>query len=279
MTDFASSNGLPWYLPLAFVTWATQMFVFHCLGYAFQMADTRGWLRSAKVRNVDRKTYAQLLPRVLLNQCLILLPSMLVLEWAGLAFVGPAHAPARLYYLGYFVAIGLGYDVVQYVTHRFILHRQKWMKSMGHALHHSTGASKAISACYMSGADFFLEIVLPYLVPLVLIGGGGSNVVFHCVVASMGAFGGLYEHSGYDFAVPVRQSAWAGVAPKLVNTLAGLISSHAHAEHHRRGNVSFSDGFGLPGLCDAWLGTRWDKVAEARMAKAQPASPRDALSL
>jgi len=267
MTGFAASNGLPWDLPLSFVTWAIQMVVFHGLGYAFHVADKRHWMRFAKVRTVDRMTYVQLLPRVLFNQCFILLPSMLVLEWAGLAFVGAAHAPVFYYVLCY-VALGFGYDITQYITHRFILHRRPWMRSLGHALHHSTGASKAISACYMSGADFFLEIVLPYLVPLVLIGGGGSSVVFHSLLVSMGAFGGLYEHSGYDFAVPVRASALARRAPGFANALAGLISSHAHAEHHRRSNVSFSDGFGLPGLCDAWFGTRWDKVAEVRMSKA-----------
>jgi hypothetical protein len=36
------------------------------------------------------------------------------------------------------------------------------------------------------------------------------------------------------------------------------ISSHAHAEHHRRASVSFSDGFGSPGLCDWLFRTRWD---------------------
>ena len=41
-----------------------------------------------------------------------------------------------------------------------------------------------------------------------------------------------------------------------------MVTSKAHAEHHRRGMVSFSDGFGSPGICDAIFATRWDLVAE-----------------
>jgi hypothetical protein len=89
-------------------------------------------------------------------------------------------------------------------------------------------------------------------VPLVLIGGGGSDVLFHVVTMGLGVIGGLYEHSGYDFGgVPL---------PRLLQFVpASLISSHAHGQHHRRSSVSFSDGFGSPGLCDYLFGTRWDR--------------------
>jgi hypothetical protein len=50
--------------------------------------------------------------------------------------------------------------------------------------------------------------------------------------------------------------------------LEGLITSKAHAEHHRRSNVSFSDGFGSPGLCDTIFRTRWD-LAEDPMPPAR----------
>ena len=46
--------------------------------------------------------------------------------------------------------------------------------------------------------------------------------------------------------------------------LAGMITSQAHGEHHAKGNVSFSDGFGSPGVCDTAFGTRWDVVARRR---------------
>ena len=142
---------------------------------------------------------------------------------------------------------------MQYAAHRWLLHNTRfgWLR---HNLHHSTGASRAITACYMSAPDFFLTIVCPYLVPLVVIGGGTSNLGFQLLVACLGAVGGLYEHSGYDFAVAPKIAVrrWYSLMP------ASLVSSHAHGEHHRRFRVSFSDGFGSLGLCDLVFRTRWD---------------------
>ena len=70
----------------------------------------------------------------------------------------------------------------------------------------------------------------------------------------LGAVGGLYEHSGFDFAAGLKAvpQRWLSHIP------ASLLSSHAHGEHHRRSRVSFSDGFGSPGLCDLIFRTRWD---------------------
>ena len=106
----------------------------------------------------------------------------------------------------------------------------------------------------MSDPDFFLTVVCPYLAPLILIGGGTSNSAFQLLVACLGAVGGLYEHSGYDFAAGSGPSPrrWISILP------ASLVSSHAHGEHHRLSRVSFSDGFGSPGLCDLIFRTRWD---------------------
>jgi len=256
---FTDNGVLPWFLPLAFVAWAVQMIAYHGIGLAFEWCDQHKYLRSCKMRDVDRLSYRQLLPRVLANQVFILLPAMLFMQWVGLAFVGTPHlTPLR--FIANMVLIGIGHDIVQYITHRLVLHRPSLMKPLGHSLHHSTGASKSISACYMSGADFFLEIVLPYLIPLAIIGGGGSDILFHCLVASLGAFGGLYEHSGYDFSAPLPKSWLGRTFPRVASVIALLITSKAHAEHHRRGSVSFSDGFGSPGICDNWFGTRWDKI-------------------
>jgi hypothetical protein len=105
----------------------------------------------------------------------------------------------------------------------------------------------------MSAPDFFLTIVAPYLLPLILIGGGTANVPFQLLVACLGAVGGLYEHSGYDFV-----SALGVPGRRIALIPSSLISSHAHGEHHRRSRVSFSDGFGSPGLCDLVFRTRWD---------------------
>lgn len=266
-----SSSVLPWWMPLSVFVWIVQMIAFHGLGYAFEHCDRTGALRRFKVRDIDRKSYRQLLPRVLANQVFILLPCMVLMQMAGLAFTGTPHLALWLYPM-FFVVMGLGHDIVQYSTHRYLLHRPSLIRVLRHSLHHSTGASKGISACYMSAPDFFLEIVLPYLVPLALIGGGGADIVFHSLIAGLGAFGGIYEHSGYDFATLLPKTQLARRMPRFVTTLAGLISSHAHGEHHAKGNVSFSDGFGSPGVCDTALGTRWDLVAARREAEAAAAA-------
>jgi sterol desaturase/sphingolipid hydroxylase (fatty acid hydroxylase superfamily) len=235
------------------------MVVFHAFGFGFELADRKGWNRGAKMRNVGRKLYSELLPRVLANQVFVLLPAMVIVQWAGLAFTGVAHLSLERFITN-MILLGIGHDIVQYVVHRYLLHRPSLSRVMRHSLHHSTGASQAISACYMGTLDFFLEIVLPYLIPLVLIGGGGADMVFHPLVASLGAVGGLYEHSGYDFAAPLKSSRFFTRWPKLSTWIAGAITSRAHAEHHRYNNVSFSDGFGSPGICDTLLGTRWDQA-------------------
>ncbi|HYP58296.1 MAG TPA: sterol desaturase family protein [Beijerinckia sp.] len=266
MVNLIDAGGiLPWWLPLSVLTWAVQMVAYHSIGLAFEWCDRTKRLAACKVRDVDRLGYIELLPRVLINQLFILLPSMVALQWAGLAFTGAPHlSPLR--FITNMVLMGIGHDIVQYIAHRHILHRADLMRKLGHGLHHSTGASKSISACYMSSTDFFLEIVLPYLVPLALVGGGGADIFFHCFVASLGAFGGLYEHSGYDFAAPLPKTRFYRAMPRLAGWVAAAVTSKAHAEHHRRSNVSFSDGFGSPGICDTLFGTRWDKAGEASRA-------------
>jgi sterol desaturase/sphingolipid hydroxylase (fatty acid hydroxylase superfamily) len=252
----AAQHGwpLPW-MPVALAVWLVHMAVFHGVGLGFQWCDRTGAFRRCKVRNRDRLSYAAMLPRVLFNQTCVLLPAMLALEFLGLAFTGPSRL-APIAFLGGLVVMGIGHDIVQYSTHRWLLHNRalRWLR---HDIHHATGASRSIGACYMSAADFFLNIVCPYLVPL-MIARAGSDLAFHFVVAGMGAIGGLYEHSGYDFATAARGNTaslparlWRLVPPSLV-------SSHAHGEHHRRSSVSFSDGFGSPGLSDLMFRTRWD---------------------
>jgi sterol desaturase/sphingolipid hydroxylase (fatty acid hydroxylase superfamily) len=263
MLDMASS--LPWWLPLSVLAWAVQMAVFHGVGLFFEWSSRTGMLASFRVRDIERLTYVQLLPRVLFNQIFILLPAMVAFQYAGLAFTGAPHLSAWHFVAG-MLLMGVGHDIVQYVFHRFVLHRPGLIRKLGHSVHHSTGAAKSISACYMSPADFFLEIVLPYLIPLALIG-AGADVSFHLVVASLGAFGGLYEHSGYDFAVPLASGNRSGSWLQPRAWLAAVVTSKAHGEHHRRSNVSFSDGFGSPGICDTIFKTRWDLAEAGRKAE------------
>jgi sterol desaturase/sphingolipid hydroxylase (fatty acid hydroxylase superfamily) len=255
------------WLPLSVLVWFVQMVAYHGLGLWFEYLDRTGGLSAFKVRPVDRLTYARTLPRVLFNQVFLLLPAMCLAQWAGLAFVGPAHIGPLLFVAG---ALGMtiGHDAVQYVTHRAILHRPALMLWLGHAVHHTATASRAISACYMSAADFLLEIVCPYLLPLIAvsaIGGAGSDLAFHFLAVVAGAFGGLYEHSGYDFGDRLEKSG----AP-LLRFLGARISSRAHAEHHGRGNVSFSDGFGSSGIFDTLFRTRWDLMARRERRRRRP---------
>lgn len=252
MTLISTATALLLPLPVSIIVWAGHMIVFHGVGFGFELSDRAGALKQFKVRKNDRLSYVAALPRVLFNQTFVLLPAMWLCEKTGLAFTGSpkislAFAAVAL------VLMTVGHDIVQYVAHRWLLHnlRFRWLR---HDLHHSTGASRAITACYMSAPDFFLTIVAPYLVPLILIGGGTGNVPFQVLVACLGAIGGLYEHSGYDFAPSLKSATrrWLALVP------ASLASSHAHGEHHRRSRVSFSDGFGSPGLCDFIFRTRWD---------------------
>ena len=180
------------------------MLAFHVLALGFEVCDRRGVFRRFKLRNVDRLSYGRILRRVLINQVFILLPAMLLCQYAGLAYVGTPHLSV-LMFLGGLVLMAVGHDVVQYAGHRWLLHHPR-LRWLGHHVHHATGASKSISACYMSPGDFFLNIVCPYLIPLILIGGGGSDVLFHLLTMGLGVIGGLYEHAGYDFGV-ARETA------------------------------------------------------------------------
>ncbi len=256
------------WLPLSFLVWAVHMVVYHGLGLGFEWCDQRDWLRGAKVRNVDRLHYSEILPRVLANQTFILLPAMLAVQWAGWAFTGPAEL-GPWGFVGGMIALAIGHDIVQYIFHR-PLHRPGIARRLKHSIHHSTGASQAISACYMSGADFFFEIVLPYLLPLVLIGGGGSNIAFHILVASLGAAGGLYEHSGYDFAVPFRRTRFFAARPWLGGVIAGMINSPCAWRTSSPQQCELQRRFRQSGICDTLFGTRWDKVPGRAGARAGP---------
>lgn len=255
-------------MPLALWVWLAQMAAYHGFALLFEACERFGALAAFKVKTKERLSYRAMAPTVLRNQCLLLLPAMLLLEALGLAFVGERSLPLGVMLLG-FAGLTVGHDVVQYAAHRFILHRPELMRRLGHALHHSTIGSRGISACYMSGPDYFLEIVCPYLIPLALIGGGGADAGFHVLVVAAGAFGGVYEHSGYDFGRGLRRRAGPGLAGRLRAVLGGMLSSEAHAAHHSRGNVSFSDGFGSSNLCDSLFRTRYDLVADRRRGAMQ----------
>src|SRR5208283_3650882 len=257
-------DSLLCWAPLSAQIWVIQMAAYHGIVLWFEWLDRSGRLQRFKFKRMERATYFELLPRVLANQFCILLPAMLLMQWAGLAYVGSPTVSLPVF-MASVAFLTVGHDVLQYVAHRFILHRPEMMRRLGHAVHHSTIGSLGISACYMSAADFFLEIVCPYLIPLAF-APLGSNFLVHSLVVTAGAFGGLYEHSGYDFAPALREPADGRAPGRLRLALARMISSEAHAAHHSRGNVSFSDGFGSSNICDTLFRTRFDLVAPRRGA-------------
>lgn len=263
-----TAQNLPAWLPLSVLVWIVQMIAYHGFGLWFEYLDRTGSLADYKTRPVDRWTYAQVLPRVLFNQVFILLPVMFLVEKTGLAFVGPEAISPLMFVVG-LIGMTVGHDLVQYVSHAWILHRPTLMRALGHSVHHSTTASRSISACFMSPADFLLEIAAPYLLPLIAVtavGSAGTNLLFHFFAVTAGAFGGLYEHSGYDFSLKLAKSG-----NPLLRFVASRISSRAHAEHHGRGNVSYSDGFGSSNICDTVFKTRWDLVAPRERRRRSPA--------
>lgn len=92
---------------------------------------------------------------------------------------------------------------------------------------------------YMSAPDFLLEIVIPYLVPLIVLSKTNLCNTPTCIaILPLGAFGGLYEHSGYNF--------FEGIA---------ALDTTVHGLHHRFYNCSFADGVGAPSILDTAMGT------------------------
>ncbi|KAJ5194833.1 uncharacterized protein N7498_008271 [Penicillium cinerascens] len=257
-------------IPLSVKTWAIQQLGFYGTALLFEYFD-KTTFRRLRVREPDRKPFNQLLLRVLVNQCCILLPCMMLTQVVGICFTGPTHLHP-INFLLILPAMAVGHDVVQYLTHRYLLHSPniKLMRLLRHSVHHMTTASRGISACYMSSVDFLLEIVFPYLVPLILVGGGGADIRLQYLVAGLGAMGGVYEHSGYDFGVSLRSLGKASestdtaensnsyISLAVLRALGGIFDNRAHGEHHARANVSFADGFGNPGVCDTLFGTRFD---------------------
>ena len=271
LLDNSQLLQLPQWLPMSVYAWLVQQTVFHLIGFIFECCDRSksNSIRRLKVGAIDGKPYMRLLPRVLFNQGFVLLPCMALSQWLGICFTSTPHQLSLTRFVLSLPLMAIGHDLVQYFSHRYLLHQPivPLVRLLKHSIHHSTGATKAISACYMSLPDFFLEVVLPYLVPLALVGGGGSDALFHSLVAGLGAVGGLYEHSGYDFSSTFIPSEGQDLLVQRLGlgcVLKQLLDNRAHREHHIRANVSFSDGFGSPGLCDTLFGTRWDLVARIR---------------
>lgn len=219
------------------------MTVFHVLSFLFFLLDS--YFPNLRVKHFrggpSAPTYLSMLPRVLFNQLFILLPFMLLSTHFGLTYPStPRPEPTPLASVLSLVALGpLLHEAAFYIFHRFILHSSWGFRLLDHHLHHTSLAHSAISAMYMSGPDFVLEIVLPYLLPLGVLSSSGACSPACCVaMLPLGALGGLYEHSGYNF--------FEGIA---------ALDTSVHALHHRFYHCSFADGVGAPSVFDAALGT------------------------
>lgn len=126
------------------------MVTFHTVAYLFH--------RFQPSSEREKFTYIDMLPVILRNQCLILLPTFVTIH--HFIPIGPVAEFCLLTFFLHVAGASICHDVVMYVFHRFILH-----SSCGfayHKLHHTTFATVAASALYMSSIDFILEIVLPF---------------------------------------------------------------------------------------------------------------------
>lgn len=233
-------------------SWLLFMLTFHPACLIFHFLDCKQHFASYKIYPPTENTpsYRQMLPIVLFNQIFILLPSMLLTTYLNLSYAPKHLQPSPLQSIIAIILFTTSlHELAFYVVHRYILHSAWGFHRLNHALHHATKAHSAISAMYMSPPDFFLEIVIPYLVPLIFVSHFNcvSNI-FCTTIFPLGAFGGLYEHSGYNFFPNI---------PALDTTVHGL--------HHIYYHCSFADGVGSPSVLD--------RLFETVCAHVGPAAP------
>jgi hypothetical protein len=88
-------------------------------------------------------------------------------------------------------------------------------------------------------------------------------VTFLACLAGMSIGHDVVQYAGHHWLLHNRHFRWLGHdihhGAGASESGTSCYMSHAHGEHHRRWQVSFSDGFGSPGLCDFAFGTRWDR--------------------
>lgn len=223
------------------LSWLLFMLFFHSLGFLFHILDVTRTLSHYKhfhATSNNTPTYMQMLPLVLFNQTMLLLPIMLLTTHLGLTYhlqhVQVTTQAVLISFTSVLLIAPFVHELMFYIAHRYILHAPWGFIHLNHALHHSTKTHSAISAMYMSPPDFILEVVIPYIMPLIII--CTSRLITHThaiLVLPFGAIGGLYEHSGYNF-LPMFS----------------VTDTSTHAFHHRFHNCSFGDGFGSTSVLD-----------------------------
>lgn len=231
-------------LPPDLISWLIFMLLYHPISYLFHLFDTHNLFPRYKhsPATSTTPTYRQMLPRVVLNQIFILLPCMRLCTLLNLSYPQPPPLlpPSPLKSLLSLATLGpLFHEITFYIFHRYLLHSRFGLRTLNHALHHSSTTHSAISAMYMSSPDFFLEIVVPYLIPLIILSSFSLCSTWGCIaLLPFGALGGMYEHSGYNFFENIP-----------------VLDTNVHALHHRVWNCSFADGVGALGIVDWGMGS------------------------
>ncbi|KAJ3200380.1 hypothetical protein HDU82_008971 [Entophlyctis luteolus] len=272
--------------------------IFYALGLFLEICDRKGYLSKHKhfKGSAASPTFAKMMPTVIFNQVGILLPAMLLFSYFGgykqpqtfakllapastslppiqalnrsaaanFLLTGTTTGAQAWYHIAplplaatLFLAAAI-HEVLFYVFHRYLLHTRFGYVRLNHKLHHSAPTHSAVSAFYMSPADFCFEILVPYIasvgVPVAL---GICSPVVAVAMLGVGTVGGMYEHSGYNF--------WPGV--KGMDTV-------VHALHHQRNDCSFADGVGAPSVLDEVFGTACASGASAVLKAAAVAAAR-----
>lgn len=214
-----------WHIFAAFFAWLDHT------GPLGQWPGRLVWHKYKMVKK-DNVTYWGMMPVVLFNQFFIMMPSMTLVAYFELGFIG--HVVPYYMFPVHAYLLGVIHDVVFYVGHK-LLHTNFLYKHV-HYLHHRSLGGSAASSMYMTPIDFFVEIILPYSVFLALV---GTDTRFDVALASIGSLFAMYEHSGYCF------------------TKMHAFDSRMHMSHHSgRLNGSFAEGVGSPGYCDMLFGTQ-----------------------
>lgn len=233
-------------------SWLLFMLAFYIAAFAFQCFDRYRILSQYKVyrSSAATPTFSQMLLRVIFNQCCLLLPAMILFENFSLTFKSNPNPPSNLVsFFTQFTLTTFLHEVAFYIFHSYVLHSSWGFQNLNHALHHTSKTHSAISAMYMSPPDFLLEIIIPYLFPLCLSTLCNYANNFSCLfILLFGAFGGLYEHSGYNIFPDIH-----------------TLDTSVHALHHTHHHCSFANGVGAPSLVDPFMGTVCGSIGRSAM--------------
>lgn len=86
------------------------------------------------------------------------------------------------------------YDIIFYIGHR-IMHHAYFYKKI-HKKHHLTYADNGISGSYMGIIDFFGEFIIPFYLPLYIIGNDPIIMILYSIIGNINS---VLSHSGFNF--------------------------------------------------------------------------------